>query len=199
MTRKKNRKGLTPEDRLLWQKVAQTTTPLSADRKSILMSEMMRLMDHSALVPDDPQKPEPVSKVSLPIQNSNAPLTTVASQLPSPSHPIEERVMRNLAKGRLSIDSRIDLHGMTQDRARFALLDFLQMSQTADHRIILVITGKGNEGTGVLRRNVPIWLSAPPFTALVNGFRESHISHGGEGALYVRVRKPAGRRRARVF
>ena len=87
---------------------------------------------------------------------------------------------------------------MTQDRARFALLDFLQMAQMADYRMVLVITGKGDQGRGILRANVPRWLSLPAFAPLVNGYRESESAHGREGALYVRIRrrqqrKPSGR------
>ena len=111
------------------------------------------------------------------------------------SHPIEKPILKKLAKGKHKIDGRIDLHGMTQDRARSALLNFLQLAQAADYRMILVITGKGNEGMGVLRQRVPDWLSIPPFNAMVNGFRQSHVSHGGEGALYVRIRRGPDRKR----
>ena len=67
------------------------------------------------------------------------------------------------------------------------------MAQRADHRIVLVITGKGDQGRGVLRMNVPRWLSLPAFSQLVNGYRESQSAHGGEGALYVRIRKASRR------
>ncbi|MDD9908267.1 MAG: Smr/MutS family protein [Ahrensia sp.] len=98
-------------------------------------------------------------------------------------------MFKKLAKGKQKIDGRIDLHGMTQERARIALLDFLQASQGQERRIVLVITGKGKSGEGVLRRMVPQWLSLPAFLPLVNGFREASIGHGGEGALYVRLRR----------
>jgi DNA-nicking Smr family endonuclease len=58
---------------------------------------------------------------------------------------------------------------------------------------VLIITGKGKIGAeserGVLRRQVPQWLGLPEFRSLVVGFEEAHIGHGGEGALYVRVRR----------
>jgi DNA-nicking Smr family endonuclease len=59
---------------------------------------------------------------------------------------------------------------------------------------VLVITGKGrasdsNPERGVLRRQVPHWLGLPEFRSFVVGFEEAHIGHGGEGALYVRVRR----------
>ena len=82
---------------------------------------------------------------------------------------------------------------MTQTRAHRALLGFLQRAHSEGLTFVLVITGKGKIGVeserGVLRRQVPQWLSLPEFRSLVVGFEEAHIGHGGEGALYVRVRR----------
>jgi len=82
---------------------------------------------------------------------------------------------------------------MTQSRAHRVLLNFLHQAQEDGSSVVLIITGKGKSGSGsergVLRRQVPQWLSLPEFRGLVIGFDEAHIGHGGEGALYVRVRK----------
>ncbi|EFL89727.1 Smr/MutS family protein [Ahrensia sp. R2A130] len=183
----------TLEDRQLWHLVAQTTEPMDAKRGDQLRADMEALMGQAGTTGNSFQTPR---RYRPPVGNTPAAphKQTVAKQASGfVSHPIEEPVYKKLGKGRLSVDSRIDLHGMTQDRARFALLDFLQMAQQADDRIVLVITGKGNEGTGVLRRNVPQWLDLPQFRSLVNGTRPAHASHGGEGAMYVRVRKPRAR------
>jgi DNA-nicking Smr family endonuclease len=102
-----------------------------------------------------------------------------------------------VARGRESIDARIDLHGMTQSRAHAALLRFLRQAQADDVRIALVVTGKGaaradgHHGVerGVLKRQVPLWLALPEFRSLVVGFEDAHIGHGGQGALYVRLRR----------
>ena len=85
---------------------------------------------------------------------------------------------------------------MTQIRAHRVLLTFLQRAHSDGLTFVLVITGKGKVGgaeaeRGVLRRQVPQWLSLPEFRSLVVGFEEAHIGHGGEGALYVRVRRVA--------
>ncbi|HEX7922805.1 MAG TPA: Smr/MutS family protein, partial [Bradyrhizobium sp.] len=95
---------------------------------------------------------------------------------------------------RQEIDARLDLHGMTQLRAHRMLFAFLQRAHSDGLTFVLVITGKGKVGgleseRGVLRRQVPEWLSLPEFRSLVVGFEEAHIGHGGEGALYVRVRR----------
>ena len=82
---------------------------------------------------------------------------------------------------------------MTQTRAHRALFGFLQRAHHDGLTFVLVITGKGKIGPeserGVLRRQVPQWLGLPEFRSLVVGFEEAHIGHGGEGALYVRVRR----------
>ena len=178
--------SLTSEDRRLWRQVAATVTPLSEEKGQFLKDEMSRLMD-AAAVPNRP--PKPAKKTTNKPLNFKVDPPGQPKPRPIASHPIEDRIVRNLGKGRHSIDARIDLHGMTQDRARFALLDFLQMAQMADHRMVLVITGKGDQGRGILRANVPRWLSLPAFAPLVNGYRESESLHGGGGALYVRIRR----------
>jgi DNA-nicking Smr family endonuclease len=176
---------LSDEDRRLWKRVADTTTPLSEQRGQFLKHEMAKLMEATSAADDARSKP-PKKLNFMGSEKSTPPLS---ARNMSAAHPIEERVVRDLGRGRHAIDARIDLHGMTQDRARYALLDFLQMAQRANYRIVLVITGKGDREGGILRTNVPRWLSLPVFAPLVNGYRQSNDAHGGPGALYVRIRK----------
>lgn len=178
---------LREEDKRLWTLVADTTTPLSAKAKNLTN----QLSEFLAQMPT-PQQPSDnfrnhkfkTPSVKPPIQELKK-----APQRAQGYNPIEDKIAKKLAKGKQQIDARIDLHGLTQDRARAVLLDFLSLAQAADHRIVLVITGKGNAGTGILKQRVPDWLSLSPYSALVNGYRISHVSHGGEGALYVRIRR----------
>jgi DNA-nicking Smr family endonuclease len=98
------------------------------------------------------------------------------------------------------VDGTIDLHGMRQEEAHFALVGFLHRAQNAGHAVVLVITGKGGaaspgalfEERGVLRRMVPHWLRLPDLRSLVVGFDEASPHHGGSGALYVRLRRRRG-------
>ena len=109
-----------------------------------------------------------------------------------PLAPLGRRERAQLSRGRKEIDARLDLHGMTQTRAHRELFGFLQRAHSHGLTFVLVITGKGRVADperGVLRRQVPQWLSLPEFRALVVGFEEAHIGHGGEGALYVRIRR----------
>jgi DNA-nicking Smr family endonuclease len=105
---------------------------------------------------------------------------------------LEERTRRRLKRGLAEVDSRLDLHGVSQERA-FALLSaHFRHAQLRGERIVLVITGRGRageEGRGVLRRVVPAWLERPEFRSLVVGFEEAGRRHGGAGALYVRIRR----------
>ena len=105
-----------------------------------------------------------------------------------------------MARGREAIDARIDLHGKTQSEAHDALVHFVRRAQSNGARIVLVVTGKGSgKGSemshdtererGVLRRQVPLWLALPEFRSFIVGFDEAHVAHGGEGALYVRLRR----------
>jgi DNA-nicking Smr family endonuclease len=108
--------------------------------------------------------------------------------------PIMRKERQKLARGHETIDARIDLHGMTQTEAYAALRSLLQRSQANGAKFVLVITGKGLpngafDGRGVLRRQVPLWLSLPEFRRYVAGFDVASTVHGGEGALYVRLRK----------
>ncbi|MEM9010127.1 MAG: Smr/MutS family protein [Pseudomonadota bacterium] len=125
---------------------------------------------------------------------------------PSPSGPgpiggIDRRLADKLRRGRLDPDARIDLHGMTAARAHAALTRFLLTAHQRADRLILVITGKGRaeasaglipgEG-GVLRRAVPHWLEEPPLRPIVLHIMPAHARHGGNGALYVYLRRVRG-------
>ena len=102
-----------------------------------------------------------------------------------------------MARGREPIEARLDLHGFTQAEAHAALLRFLRRAQADRLKTVLVVTGKGstrdvrNAGAeyGVLKRAVPQWLALPEFRSLVLGFEDAHSAHGGQGALYLRLRR----------
>src|SRR6202012_5248318 len=87
---------------------------------------------------------------------------------------------------------RIDLHGLNHDQARAALTRFIERCVAEDWRAVLVITGKGAQGDGVLKRRVPDWLAEPPIRQHVAGVSEAHRRHGGEGALYVALKRKGG-------
>ena len=180
----RRKRGLSEEDRALWESVAKQVKPLRKRPRVV-----------------KPQAASPESEAdaaSRPVTSSKAmpsPRIIPASRPePPPLAPIGRRERSQLSRGRKEIDARLDLHGMTQIRAHRVLLTFLQRAHSDGLTFVLVITGKGKVGgaeaeRGVLRRQVPQWLSLPEFRSLVVGFEEAHVGHGGEGALYVRVRR----------
>jgi DNA-nicking Smr family endonuclease len=179
----RRKRGLSEEERALWESVAKQVKPLRKRHRAVKAS---------AAPAETALRAAP--KVAAPPKHV-APARPVAPPKPSPPPlaPIGRRERSHLSRGRKEIDARLDLHGMTQTRAHRALLGFLQRAHHDGLTFVLVITGKGKIGAeserGVLRRQVPQWLGLPEFRALVVGFEEAHIGHGGEGALYVRVRR----------
>lgn len=91
-------------------------------------------------------------------------------------------------------EARLDLHGMTAERAHGALNGFIASSYHSGLRLVLIITGKGRAGNdfmsgdgghGILRRSVPHWLSMSPNRQRILQVTPAHRRHGGEGAFYV--------------
>jgi DNA-nicking Smr family endonuclease len=183
---RRNRR-LSDEEQALWESVARQTRPLRKKPRAAKAEAALLAAEAVAAKSAASPKP-PASAKTLAAPKSPAPAAP-------PLAPIGRRERSQLSRGRKEIDARLDLHGMTQTRAHHALSSFLQRAHHDGLSFVLVITGKGRTSAapserGVLRRQVPLWLSLPEFRSLVVGFEEAHIGHGGEGALYVRIRRP---------
>ena len=168
---------LSPEEDALWARLKQSVRPLRP----------------SARTPD-----EAAASGGKPVANTVRTASSSAQPKPpprpSPLLGLEEKEWRRLRRRLLEVDDRIDLHGMTQERAFAALAAFLRRAQARGQRIVLVVTGKGRsvEGRGILREAVPQWIARPDFRPLVSACEEAGRRHGGEGALYVRIRRRQG-------
>jgi DNA-nicking Smr family endonuclease len=173
----KRRRVLSDEERVLWTAVTQTIAPL----KNAAPAENV---EPSVAAPARPGAPAVKSpRAAQPIAEKKAlpPLTALG-----------RRAKQRVARGKEPIDGRLDLHGLTQREAHATLLRFLNTASLRGARLVLVITGKGGVGQGergILKRQVPQWLALPEFREWVVGFEDAHIAHGGEGALYVRIRR----------
>lgn len=179
----RGRRLLSEEERQLWDSVARQAKPL---RRRVIVGKA-DVTAKAASLPSQVMTPQPKAP------QSDKPKIVAPKSAP-PLAPLARRERSQLSRGRTEIDARLDLHGMTQVRAHRALLQFLQRASGDGLRFVLVITGKGRttgpeSERGILRRQVPEWLSLPEFRAFVVGFEEAHIGHGGGGALYVRVRR----------
>ena len=169
---------------MLWEGVAKQVKPLRKRARTVKPDAI------AAKVASVPLPPMSRKVVEAPAVKA---VMHAAPPVP-PLMTLHRRERLQLSRGRKDIDARLDLHGMTQERAHRALATFLQRASYDGMSFVLIITGKGRTGgleseRGILRRQVPIWLGLPEFRALVVGFEEAHIGHGGAGALYVRVRR----------
>ena len=179
------KRPIRPEEQKLWAMVAATVHP-KPGREALAQA----LADAK---PEKPAKPKSGGRVADPA--ARLPLAE-AKPPPRPIprlevDPIEPRRKHHISRERDPIGARIDLHGMDQDRARAALEAFVLRCWDEGYRAVLVITGKGTRGDGVLRRRTPEWLGGPALRGAVAGISEAHRRHGGEGALYVALkRKP---------
>jgi DNA-nicking Smr family endonuclease len=173
------RRRLSDEERVLWQGVTRSIAPL---RK--------------------PTGPEPSAPPALPTAAKRQPKSVRLRGSPGAVKPaarppppalalLDRRLRKRIARGSQPIDARLDLHGLTQAEAHHALAGFLRAAQASGAGIVLVITGKGDAygERGVLRRQVPHWLRLPELRSMIVGFEAAGIGHGGEGALYIRLRR----------
>ncbi len=182
MTR--GRKGAPSLDDLrLWRQVTRSVLPLGREP------------------PSEEPDGEPAERASQPsprpVIEATRPSATPPARSPALA-PIDRRTANRLTRGTVTIDARVDLHGLTQAAAHGRLLRFLAEAQENGARMTLVVTGKGRppdetaatgSERGVLRRVVPMWLASAEMRPFVVGFGEAGPTHGGAGALYVRVRR----------
>jgi DNA-nicking Smr family endonuclease len=178
-----SRRRLTTDEEHLWSLVVRSVRPLRPAKRQ------MGGARHKAAVRDAARTAKKRAAVAPEVAVSHQRILS-----PPALAPIMRRERQQLARGRAPIDARIDLHGMTQAEAHSSLRRFLLTSQTKGAKFVLVITGKGAPDAprgerGVLRQQVPLWLALPEFRRHVLGFDIAHTGHGGDGALYVRLRK----------
>ncbi len=178
------KRKLTDDERRLWANVIRAVRPLRPPRPAAEPPESETLSQRKPETGQPRQPPHP--------SRPGRPQTHEIAQ-PPPLASLARRDKQRLARGHSPIDARLDLHGMTQAQAHAALARFLCRAQAEGAKNVLVITGAGTRGAagarGVLRRQVPLWLHLPEFRPYVLGFEPAHIGHGGEGALYVRLRR----------
>lgn len=186
----KQKRPLSDEDRILWHRVARTVKPLPGvempgePAPEAPSASPRAISAATGKAPPPPGTPDEPFKPFLPAYVPPVSSPSARPDLDRPTH-------GKIARGRLSIDSRIDLHGMSQADAHGTLLAFLHRASAAGHRHVIVITGKGRSrgGEGILRRAVPGWFATAAFRGLVSAWATAAQHHGGEGALYVRLRK----------
>lgn len=184
------RRRLTAEEIDLWHQVVEKTERLSASGQSDRPLPRPK--------PTKPALPVTTGSFDRALPKSKPPVAKpVKPPLPNAVQ-MDRKAFGRMKRGKLAPESRTDLHGMTLERAHPVLTRFILSSQASGQRLVLVITGKGrtvsgrdpfSSQAGVLRRNVPIWLSMPPLAQAVLQVTPAHSTHGGDGALYVYLRR----------
>ncbi len=201
--------GLDEEERRLWRRVVADVRPLDAadDAADTGTDERRR---HRRT----PRRPaRPVRNVAPAVDAIAPPSPSVpassrhGSSVPvRPQQGLDPRTRRALSRGRRSIDRVVDLHGLTREQAFGRLLRELHSARRRGERLVLVVTGKGGEGgsarttagaaddgRGILRRQLPLWLEGPELAALVHRHAPAAPRHGGSGAFYLFVRRSRDR------
>ena len=186
-----NQRKLSSEDKHFWRQVVESTLPLKKPRVDFSSIALEKSKPQANTEQEgDRRKADPKIVKSL----------EMGTQLTSPKLDVnmDYKSFEKMRRGKLMPEASIDFHGMTVLQAHSALCHFVQFSYDKRLRLVLVITGKGNSkndfelsngGRGILRRQVPQWLSAPSLTNFVLQVHPSHAKHGGSGAFYVYLKK----------
>lgn len=176
---------LSPDDRRIWTRVAGTVTPFRPRKAQRVESPK----SEPPPIPRAPPGPRKQAGPSSPVPSSEAgPPTRRARGVPEAMEP---RRHRRLARERDPIEASLDLHGHGRFQAQDVLTAFLVRAQANGYRSVLVVTGQGRRGgAGVIRASIHEWLQSPALRGVVAGFAVAARRHGGEGAVYVSLKRP---------
>ncbi|MCG7520400.1 Smr/MutS family protein [Ruegeria sp. Ofav3-42] len=192
-----SRRKLTAEEIELWRKVAK-----QAER---MHPEIPQSVHPATLPKPKPTKtPKPrfeafeVGQTAAGKPARHALKPTIGDSLRASPVQMDTKAFGRMKRGKIKPEGKLDLHGMRVDTAHPALIRFILSAQASGKRLVLVVTGKGKDRDepgpiptprGVLRNQVPQWLTLPPLAQAVLQVAPAHISHGGDGAYYVYLRR----------
>ena len=158
-------------EKTLWNKVARTVSP------------RRRNHGHKSAKPYPPvasNQEEFANLLRLPPQNDHKAFKIKPE--------IELNRDKKTRRGQIAIEATIDLHDMTQVKAFQVLQNAIISASNRNHSCILVITGKGLSGAGILRQSLPRWVNDPALRPLIASYAQAHIRHGGSGAWYIFIK-----------
>jgi len=199
------------DDRRLWKRVTHTVTPkaptksdyVAPDAVEAALAEMTAMLGEVEAPPATPKtravrkKAAKTAAVTTASSGNNVaylaeiaprPMIGRASDRPVPED-LEPNRKRRLSRERDPIEARIDLHGFSRFEAEDELRAFLMSCQARGMRAVLVITGQGRQGGGVIRSSFEEWMASPYLRLIVSGYSIAHQRHGGNGAFYVTLRQ----------
>lgn len=189
MSEKKPRGSLSDADKKIWGKVTENIAPLNSNR---VRSPLVRKSAYAVHFPHSAHTQQFIK----------APADRLTGQ-PFDLKDADFNWHQKLRSGKAKPEGKVDLHGMSQDRAYAALHHYIEEAQRRGKRLILVVTGKGGlksdygavshsdyiKGRGILKVNVPRWLSERDLARRIVSFYSARGEHGGDGALYVVLKK----------
>ena len=194
---KKTPKSVSQEDLEVWKKI---TTQLKRNKPEVLIKKNisgLKIKKSSKSLPKAPElKPFIIGEKVLKKEKIILPNFHEDNKINSPN--MDKKNFKKLVKGKMEIEGTIDLHGLTADQAKIKLITFINHSYSLGKRLIIVITGKGKHKgfdefqrpiNGVLRQNLPEWLSGPSVSNKVLQVTQAQPKHGGAGAFYVYLRR----------
>lgn len=188
-------RGLRPDEQELWQRVAQNSVPIHPTRPHPVKQVVERM---NVTPPKQRVQDFRIGQTARKAEMSHSLAPHISDHLMNNHVQMDRKAYGKMKRGKLGPEARIDLHGMTLARAHPALNGFILSAQAQGKRLVLVVTGKGKGGTGtgpiperrgVLRHQVPHWLTIPPLASIVMQITPAHLKHGGDGAYYVYLRR----------
>lgn len=169
----KGKRELSADEKKLWRRVAAAVKPR-----------------RGKVLPEAEPEPEPPPASRAKRAEHVAPVQPkLAARVAAPAPPANRGAEKRVRRGQLEIGGTLDLHGHTQDSGRAAVLRFLQAAHARGDRTVIIVTGVGRGGQGVLKQRLPDWLADRAVRAFVSGFAQAHRTHGGAGAFYVFLKR----------
>ena len=198
---KKNNKKISSSDLKLWNQILDKVEPIKKSGRSKVTNQRESVIEDNIIMSRHLSEQSTVKKSVKRNKIINEDLPDTISYNDSDEKTeftgIHRRLEQKMSRGQIKIDSTLDLHGMNQEEAKDATINFVRMAKKNNLSIVLIITGKGiskdntNDGhrtrfsRGVLNQNLPNWLRLPQIRNNINGYRYANIRHGGEGAYYI--------------
>ena len=180
----RRRDDLSADDHRIWARVTGTVAPRKSE-KPLLANIPSRI--EARPIPAAGPRSKSIRPEVVPTPGA-LPETHHSRPRAAPDE-LEPRRQRRLARERDPIEARFDLHGFGRFEAQDRLTAFLVSAHARGCRSVLVITGQGRRGGGVIRASIHEWLQAPGLRGVVSGFAPAHRRHGGDGAIYVTLKR----------
>ena len=198
---KKNNKKISSSDLKLWRQILDKVEPIRKSGRTKVINQDESVVDENKIISSVVSEQSTIKKEIRQKKVINEESSNITSNINSEKKVeftgIHRRLEQKMLRGQIKIDSTLDLHGMTQEEAKDAIVNFVKMAKKNNLNIVLIITGKGiskdnkDDGyrnryaRGVLNQNLPNWLKLPQIRNDINGYRYANIKHGGEGAYYI--------------